>query len=147
MMFRLLFLVWTFLSSALAAPQATPNGGEGVQVDRTTTSTISATLSFTFTSTQVVTLPSLTATTSTSKPTYTATQVYAFRPNSPIHLLPFQAAGYVFRLGGHNAAYCPSFAEKQGGCTMPTNITGINTCSLVSKIALCLECQANQMLS
>lgn len=131
-MARVLVLLWTLLYLTLAAPQATEVSNDEIQADTTVTSTISATLSFTFTSTQVVALPSLTTISTATKPTYTATQIYAFRPNSPIHLLPFQAAGYVLRLGGHNAAYCPTFAEDYGACTMHTNVTGIQDCSLVN---------------
>lgn len=128
----MLVVVGTLLSLAFSASQG---GRADNELDGTLTTTISATLSFTFTSTHVVTLPtisSFTTTSSTSKPTYTATEIYAVRPGTPFHMMPFQAAGGVFRLGGGNAAYCPLYAEKLGACEARTNITGINGCSLVS---------------
>ncbi|KAK5090842.1 hypothetical protein LTR05_001019 [Lithohypha guttulata] len=123
-------VIGTLLSLAFSAPQG---GRAHNELDGTLTTTLSATLSFTFTSTHVVTLPtisSFTTTSSTSKPTYTATEIYAVRPGAPFHMIPFQAAGGVFRLGGGNAAYCPLYAEKLGACEARTNITGINGCSL-----------------
>ena len=70
-------------------------------------------------------------TTTSARPTYTATEIYAFNPDAPIHLLPLQAAGLVFRLGGSPAAYCPSWVERVGGCS-DTSVTTFNNCSLVS---------------
>lgn len=127
-------LFLSLFSLALAAPQ---DPGSKLQVhavaDWTTTTTISATLSYTYTTTYMVTEPTMTATTtsSTLTPTYTATELYAIRPGAPFHLMPFQAAGNVFRLGGGNGAYCPSFAERYGACEQQSNITGLNDCSLV----------------
>ncbi len=136
MLAQFLLLTGTLLSAVLSAPR--PNAAEAAaEAGRTTTSTLSATLTFTITSTFVTTVPGLTTKTSTtsssySKPTYTATEVYAYKPESPIHLLPFQAKGQIFRLGDTPGVYCPSFVERQGGCSMDTNLTGINGCSLVS---------------
>lgn len=131
-----LFAVGTLLSVAFGAPQPAPTEA-AAEPSWTTTSTLSATLTFNITSTFVTTVPGLTTTTSTTsssytRPTYSATEVYAFKPGSPIHLLPFQAKGQIFRLGDTPGTYCPSFVERQGGCNMDSNITGINGCSLVS---------------
>lgn len=133
----------TLVSSSIATP---PNAFVDMEADITLTSTLSATVTFQLTTTQEITLPTPSTSTSSSsylttssgsntttsaKPTYTATQLYAFNPDSPVHLLPFQAAGLVFRLGGVNAAYCPSYVERIGGCSN-TNITTMSNCSLVS---------------
>ena len=144
MLHQQLLIALAFLSFTSAAPR-----GDHVNVDAdpTLTTTISATYSYTLTITDIITLPTIsstvtmtsedrtsssTTTSTSSKPTYTATEIYAFRPNSPVHLLPFQAAGAVFRLGGSNAAYCPSYAERSGACDNEETITGINNCSMVS---------------
>lgn len=148
MLRQYLLLGLAFLSLTSAAPR-----GDHVDVDpdSTLTTTISATHSYTLTITDIITLPTVSSTitissedttmqiassgttsSTSSKPTYTATELYAFRPNSPVHLLPFQAAGAVFRLGGSNAAYCPSYAERSGACDNEETITGINNCSMVS---------------
>lgn len=150
---QILLIAGIFLSAALAAPQLSgsdttaesavaPTSDEST-VPMTsvepTTAAISATLTFSITATIVTTIPAATSTDSTSsssysRPTYTATEVYAFKPGSPIHLLPFQAKGQIFRLNDSPGIYCPSFVEKQGGCSMETNITGINGCALVSSV-------------
>lgn len=134
-----IFTILTLVLVSLASP---PEVRPRSQLDTTLTTTVEATVTFSLETTQEISLPTFsTPTPSTTssvcnatapaKPSYTATEVYAFNPDSPIHLLPFQAAGLVFRLGGSNAAYCPSFAERNGGCGN-TNITTMNDCSLVS---------------
>lgn len=129
------FFLSSLLCLTLAAPQDLASKPRmHVAADWTSTTTVSATLSYTYTTTYMITEPTITATTttSTSKPTYTATELYAIRPGAPFHMMPFQAAGNVFRLGSGNAAYCPTFAQRNGACEEQTNITGINHCSLVS---------------
>jgi len=133
---RPLIFLSVLLSAALAAPQRAPAEVD-IEADWTTTSTVAATVTFNITRTLVTTLPEVTTTTSTTssssyKTIYTATQVYAFKPDSPIHLLPIQAKGSIFRLGDSPGIYCPSFVEEEGGCSMDSNVTGINGCSLVS---------------
>lgn len=132
-----LLVLLASLPFTLSAPRISGSDNEVHAVaDWTTTTTISATLSYTYTTTYKVTEPTITATTTTSssisKPTYTATELYAVRPGAPFHMMPFQAAGNVFRLGTGNAAYCPTFAQKTGACEQQSNITGVNDCSLVS---------------
>lgn len=68
------------------------------------------------------------ATSAPSDNIYTATQLYAYRENSPIHLLPIQARGLYFQLGGLPATACPEFVQN---CP-PGVLTGINQCQLVS---------------
>jgi len=131
---QVLLALSTLRSVAVATPQP---ADANIEASWTTTSTLSATLTFNFSTTLVTTVPGITTMTSTTssstyKPTYTATEVYAFKPNSPIHLLPFQAKGQIFRLHDSPGIYCPSFIERAGGCSMAKNITGINDCSLVS---------------
>jgi len=125
-----------FAARAAPAPQPTPVE-VAADTSYTTTRTVSATFTFQVTRTVVTTMPEITTimtTTSSSsyKPTYTATEVYAFKPESPIHLLPFQAKGSIFRLADSPGIYCPSFVQQDGGCSMDSNFTGINGCSLVS---------------
>lgn len=96
----------------------------------TTTASVStlfgtATLDFTAT---IVTTIVASPTETSSKPLYTATQLYAYREGSPIHLLPIQARGLFFQLGGLPTTACPSFIKD---CP-PGVLTGINQCELVS---------------
>lgn len=91
------------------------------------TSTAFGTATLTLPVTISITLSSSTTETP-SEPTYTATQLYAYRENSPIHLLPIQARGLYFQLGGLPTTACPSFIED---CP-PGVLTGINQCQLVS---------------
>lgn len=133
---RALLVAGMMLFAARAAPQ--PTAAEAaVDTSYTTTSTLSATFTFQVTRTFLTTVPETTTTTSTISPsaytpTYTATVVYAFKPDSPIHLQPFQAKGSIFRLADSPGIYCPSFVQRDGGCSMDSNTTGINGCSLVS---------------
>jgi len=132
-----LLVAGMMLFAARAAPH--PTAAEAaVDTSYTTTSTLSATFTFQVTRTFLTTIPETTTTTTSATslsaytPTYTATVVYAFKPDSPIHLQQFQAKGSIFRLADSPGIYCPSFVERNGGCSMDSNITGINGCSLVS---------------
>jgi len=67
-------------------------------------------------------------------PTYTATELRAIKPGSEIHLLPLNARGLTFQLGGDPAAYCPTQIEEKGATCPPGNITAVNGCSMVCKL-------------
>lgn len=101
---------------------------QSTQVD--TTNTMVSTVFGTATLTLPVTISTTvtpSATEEQSEPVYTATQLYAYREDSPIHLLPIQARGLYFQLGGLPTTACPSFVED---CP-PGILTGINQCQLV----------------
>lgn len=103
----------------LREAQSNSTHGDVSTIFGTATLTMPVTILTTFT-------PSVTAI--PAEPTYTATQLYAYREDSPIHLLPIQARGLYFQLGGLPATVCPSFVED---CP-PGILTGINNCELVS---------------
>lgn len=88
-----------------------------------------ATLDFT---TTIVTTITPSPTEASSKPVYTATQMYAYREGSPFHLLPIQARGLSFQLGGLPTTTCPSNIKD---CP-PGVLTGINNCEMVSTIKM-----------
>lgn len=100
----------------------------------TTTVTKSATLTVTQTA------PSSAATNSTSTSSSYQSQptapyiVTAARSGSPIHLLPMNAAGFRFYLGGQTATYCPSFvSEGDPNACGPGDVTALlGTCNMVS---------------
>lgn len=71
--------------------------------------------------------PSPVASQSTATTTYSATQLYAYREDSLIHLLPIQARGLFFQLGGRPTTACPTRVKN---CPLGY-LTGINQCELV----------------
>ncbi|RMZ86087.1 hypothetical protein DV737_g100, partial [Chaetothyriales sp. CBS 132003] len=95
-----------------------------------TTSTTSPASTTSFTST--------TSSTSSSAPVVAPTAPYgviAARSGSPIHLLPLNAAGFSFHLGGSTASYCPTSVTEQGGVCPPGNVTVLlGTCSLDDEV-------------
>lgn len=91
-------------------------------------STVFATATLNLPATIYTTLAQSLTEVSSSGPTYTATQLYAYREDSPIHLLPIQARGLYFQLGGLPTTACPSNVKD---CP-PGVITGMNQCELVS---------------
>ncbi|KIX94311.1 uncharacterized protein Z520_10021 [Fonsecaea multimorphosa CBS 102226] len=71
--------------------------------------------------------------TTTAGPLTTPTSwltVTAYRLGSPIHLLPMNAAGYHFYLGGDTVSYCPTEVEEEGGICPPGNQTVLSLCSM-----------------
>lgn len=104
---------------------------QGTSAD--TTNALVSTVFGTATLTLPVTISTMitpSATEAQPEPVYTATQLYAYREDSPIHLLPLQARGLYFQLGGLPTTVCPSFVED---CP-PGVLTGINQCELVSGV-------------
>ncbi|OAG43328.1 hypothetical protein AYO21_02265 [Fonsecaea monophora] len=92
-----------------------------ITVASTVTATVTASVSATSSSSTTNTGP---LTTPTSWLT-----VMASRIASPIHLLPMNAAGYRFYLGGDTVSYCPTEVEEAGGC--PTgNHTVLSLCAM-----------------
>lgn len=129
MFYKMLFLVIavvatlaTASTTTLPSPSTNQSGATAVSV-----STLFGTATLDFTATIVTTIAQ-SPTESSSKPVYTFTQLYAYRENSPIHLLPVQARGLYFQLGGLPTTVCPDFVED---CP-PGILTGINQCELVS---------------
>jgi hypothetical protein len=59
--------------------------------------------------------------------------VIAIRSGSPIHLLPVNAAGQRFWLGGQPSTYCPARVEELGGCP-PGETTAFGLCTMVSQV-------------
>ncbi|KIW98372.1 uncharacterized protein Z519_00032 [Cladophialophora bantiana CBS 173.52] len=55
--------------------------------------------------------------------------VMASRISSPIHLLPMNAAGYRFFLGGETVSYCPTDVEETGDCPAG-NQTVLSPCAM-----------------
>lgn len=129
----LLFLVTTLLAKARPESRIVTNATLSTEI---VTSVISATYVVDFTSTLTATFyvsgqqsASVPQSTPTTYQTYV---VSAVSPGSPIDMLPIQATGLGFFLGGYPATYCPSFVEELGGWCPAGNITGIDGCSLVS---------------
>ncbi|KIW26623.1 uncharacterized protein PV07_06442 [Cladophialophora immunda] len=87
----------------------------------TATATVIVTSSVTSSSSATTTGP---LTTPTSWLTVTASRIA-----SPIHLLPMNAAGYRFYLGGDTVSYCPAEVEEVGGCP-PGNQTVLSLCAM-----------------
>ncbi len=94
----------------LAFPQASSSSDDGAVV--------------TVTSTQTATVIASTSTSSISTSTYAGplTQptswlsITAARSGSLIHLLPMNAGGLRFWLGGNTISYCPEQVETQNAC-------------------------------
>jgi hypothetical protein len=76
------------------------------------TSTLTATV---IASTSTTTSSTTTYATPLTQPTSWLT-VTAARSGSEIHLLPMNAAGLRFWLGGSTISYCPEEVEAQGAC-------------------------------
>lgn len=121
-MFNKVFLVVAAILAALAAAGINQSSATTLSV-----STLFGTATLDFTATIVTTIAP-TATEPSSKPVYTATQLYAYREGSPIHLLPIQARGLYFQLGGLPTTVCPDNVKD---CP-PGVLTGIDQCELVS---------------
>ena len=137
----ILFLFLAVLAFAAPRPQGTNTCIESSKsYSSTTTLTINATLTFTRTYTHTVTPdPHPTSASSTSSsppalPTRPYTIISACS-GSPVHLLPMNAAGFRFHLGGSSASYCPTAVTEGGGKCPPGNATALlGTCSLVSSL-------------
>lgn len=130
-----LFVASSLIWSAWAAPQPQ----SGVRTDVTATSTLSATFTISWTSTLVTTLSASTTTSTTYLPTYTATELRVIKPGSDIHLLPLNAHGLTFQLGGNPSAYCPVEVGDEGGVCPPGNITGVNGCSMACNLTISIQ--------
>jgi hypothetical protein len=114
------------LAAAYASPHLLANSSSYNGVIVTVTSTLTAT----------VVVSSSTTSRSSTSPAQPLTQptswltVTAARSGSAIHLLPMNAAGRRFYLGGSTLSYCPDEVMTQGDCP-PGNTTVISLCSMV----------------
>ncbi|OCT54605.1 hypothetical protein CLCR_03078 [Cladophialophora carrionii] len=125
----LLLAVSLFLAVACASPrhQADYDDPLAIRDIVTVTSTLTATV-IASTLTSTTTSSTTTYATPLTQPTSWLT-VTAARSGSEIHLLPMNAAGLRFWLGGNTISYCPEPAEAQGACP-PGNTTVLSLCSM-----------------
>ena len=139
--FLQLLVVALLLATVCASPEpqvnSTANNGAVVTVTSTFTSTVLASPSATESSS---TTPAQPLTVPTSWLTITAA-----RSGSPIHLLPMNAAGRRFYLGGSTLSYCPTQVETAGDCP-PGNTTVVSLCGMVRLALSRASCQMWLML-
>ncbi|EXJ75526.1 uncharacterized protein A1O5_00032 [Cladophialophora psammophila CBS 110553] len=121
-------------AATFASPHPQASTTPCVETDTSTTAsdtviTLSSTLTATVTASRSTTPVSSSSTVGPQTSPTSWLTVMASRVGSPIHLLPMNAAGYRFYLGGDTVSYCPTDVEETGDCPAG-NQTVLSPCAM-----------------